>query len=77
VTQRGAKTIKICELNRLEVAIARAIQCINNHGIGQHYVDFLLLIDNPMNRKLIKDEDVEKFKRKLKERIKVYLKRQR
>jgi uncharacterized protein (TIGR02646 family) len=74
---KGAKTIEICELNRLEVAIARAIQCINNHGIGQHYVDFLLLMDNPINRKLIKDEDVERFRKKLKERIRVYLERQR
>ena len=74
---KGAKTIEICELNRIEVAIARAIQFLNNHGTGKHYVDFLLLMDNPMNRKLIKDENVERFRMKLKERIKVYLERQK
>lgn len=74
---KGAKTIEICELNRIEVAVARAIQYFNIHGTGEHYVDFLLLMDNPTNRKLIKDENVEGFRKKLKERIRAYLQRQR
>jgi hypothetical protein len=69
---KGAKTIEICELNRVEVAIARAIQFINNHGIGNHYVDFMLLVNDCRNKKLIKDENVERFEKKLKEKIKKY-----
>jgi uncharacterized protein (TIGR02646 family) len=70
---KGAKTIEICELNRIEVAIARAMQYINRHGTGKHFVDFLLLMNSPMNKRLIKDEDAERFNKKLKERINIYL----
>lgn len=35
---------------------------------------FLLLMDNPLNRKLLEDKD-ERYRMKLKERIKVYLER--
>lgn len=74
---KGAKTIEICELNRIEVAIARAIQYFNIHGTGEHYVDFLLLMDKPANRELVKDEEFERFQKNLKARIKAFVRRQR
>jgi len=74
---KGAQTISICELNRLEVALARAMQYFNHHGTGEHYVNSLLLMDNPSNRKLIKDENVERFKEKLKARVRAFVMRHR
>lgn len=72
---KGANTIKFCELNRLEVAIARADKYIDKHGIGQPCVDFLLqMMGNPMNKKLIKADEAENFTAKLQEKIRTYKK---
>lgn len=64
-------------MNRIEVSIARAFQYFNIHGTGEHYVDFLLLMDKTANRRIVKDEEFERFQKKLKAKIKAFVRRQR
>ena len=73
---KGYNTIEKYALDRYEVALARAMQYILYNGVGNEYTKFLILVEAPENKKLIREEKFEDFQKELKERIQVYLKRQ-
>lgn len=68
ISDKGRYTIWLCELNRYEVAAARAMELIKQRAIDE--TQTILMLTDENNQKLV--DDLDEFLEDIKNRIRVY-----